>query len=435
MDKKWGYLIHLSTNMWYDGAPESYRSDYVKIRALSPKLLCDDECWRQVTDQLSWAGANMLLVDVGDGVRLASHPELALEGSWSAERLQRELARLRGMGFEVIPKLNFSTTHDSWLKEYHRQVSTPDYYRVCEDVIREVAELFGHPRFMHIGMDEERPGFGRFNNFCVFRQGELWWNDFLKIVGWVEACGMRPMSWSTTMRHSPDYVRHTPKSVILCVGEASYRPVPLDAKGPCLDFALDAAKNGYDLFFYGSNWASDENFRDIVAWSRAYVSDDRVVGYIMAPWVRTLPQFRRQSQRAINYLEDAMLQCGAKQPPLGIRPAFAAWFLDKDGKNVIEYKYPEDRMRLNAGETLVLDFGVGAEHPVLDTMVGTPTTIRLRTANTLEGRKPVFLPGSSTAECRPSEDRSEPTSPLPPGRYLAVSCDKQVNFTKIAVRA
>ena len=434
-NKKWGYLIHLSTNMWNDKPPESYRSDYLKIRGLSPKLLCDDVCWRQVTEQLAWAGANMLMVDVGDGVVLPSHPELALEGSWTAERLQRELARLRGMGFEVIPKLNFSTTHDSWLKEYHRKISTPEYYRVCEDVIRDVAELFGHPKFMHIGMDEELPNFGRFTDYGVFRQGYLWWHDFQKIVGWVEACGMRAISWSTTMRHTKDYVRHTPKSVIFCVGEPAYTPVPIDAKRPCLDFAIDAAKNGYELFFYGSNWASDENFRDVVAWSRAHIPDERVLGYLMAPWVRTLPQFKRQSQRAINYLEDAMLLTGVKAPPLGIRAAFAAWIVDKDMKTVLQFKYPEDRMSLKAGETLVLDFGVGAERPVLDTRVSEPATVRLRTANTLDGWSPVFLPGSSTAECRPFEDRSEPSTPLTPGRYLAVTADKAVNFTKIAVRA
>ena len=28
------------------------------------------------------------------------------------------------MGLEVIPKMNFSTCHDSWLKNYQRMVST-----------------------------------------------------------------------------------------------------------------------------------------------------------------------------------------------------------------------------------------------------------------------------------------------------------------------
>ena len=114
---------------------------------------------------------------------------------------------------------------------------------------------------------------------------------------------------------------------------------------------------------------------------------------------------------------------------------FEVLVIDKDMKTVLQFKYPEDRMSLKAGETLVLDFGSGAERPVLDTRVSTHTTVRLRTANTLDGRIPVFLPGSSTAECRPFEDRSEPSSSLTPGRYLAVSADKAVSFTKIAVRA
>ena len=62
---------------------------------------------------------------------------------------------LRALGIEPLPKLNFSTCHDAWLGPYSRMVSTPAYYDVCRDLIDEVAELFGGPRFFHLGMDEE----------------------------------------------------------------------------------------------------------------------------------------------------------------------------------------------------------------------------------------------------------------------------------------
>ena len=71
------------------------------------------------------------------------------------EKLRNEIARLREMGLEPIPKMNFSTAHDIWLGEYSRMVSTKTYYRVCEDLIRDVAELFDHPRLMHIGFRSE----------------------------------------------------------------------------------------------------------------------------------------------------------------------------------------------------------------------------------------------------------------------------------------
>ena len=48
-------------------------------------LYCDKEVWRKVTDFLPSCGINTLLIDMGEGVRLDSHPELAVEGSWSKQ--------------------------------------------------------------------------------------------------------------------------------------------------------------------------------------------------------------------------------------------------------------------------------------------------------------------------------------------------------------
>ena len=94
-------------------------------------------------------------VGVGEFLKYPSHPELAVKGSWSAEHLAAEVQRLNGMGFEVVPKLNFSCCHRTWLGEYARMISTPEYYKVCADVIRDTLEVFKGTRFLHIGMDEE----------------------------------------------------------------------------------------------------------------------------------------------------------------------------------------------------------------------------------------------------------------------------------------
>jgi len=56
------------------------------------------------------------------------HPELGVSDSWEPERFVKEMERLRAIGLEPIPKMNFSTCHDAWLKDYGHQVSTPRYY-------------------------------------------------------------------------------------------------------------------------------------------------------------------------------------------------------------------------------------------------------------------------------------------------------------------
>ena len=137
----WANLLQLGENMWND-------RNTVDVSRF------DERVWEYITERMRAVGMNMLIIDIAEGMEYPSHPELAVKGSWTPERMKRELTRLRGMGIEPVPKLNFSTCHDIWLKEYSRMVSTPTYYKVVSELIRDTCEIFGHPRFFHIGMDE-----------------------------------------------------------------------------------------------------------------------------------------------------------------------------------------------------------------------------------------------------------------------------------------
>ena len=119
----WAMLLQFGHNMWR----EVY--DHVRL---------DENLWREVTERFAESGGNLLLIDLAEQVLYPSHPELAVKGTWSPDRMRKELDRLRGLGLEPIPKLNFSTCHDFWLKDYSRMVSTPEYYKVCADVIKDV---------------------------------------------------------------------------------------------------------------------------------------------------------------------------------------------------------------------------------------------------------------------------------------------------------
>ena len=119
------------------------------------------------------------------------------------------------MGFEVIPKMNFSACHDSWLKEYGRMLSTEKYYSVCEDLIRDAAEIFDHPQFFHLGYDEETAGHQRNHLLSICRQGDLWWHDFLWFVKVTERAGCRPWIWSDYIwNHKDEFLNRMPKSVL-----------------------------------------------------------------------------------------------------------------------------------------------------------------------------------------------------------------------------
>lgn len=136
-------------------------------------------------------GVNMVVLDLGDAVRYDSHPEIAVDNAWSPEKLRAELKKMRALGIEPIPKLNFSTAHDFWMGEYARMVSTSKYYEVCRDLIREVSALFDTPRFFHIGMDEETCAHQGHYEYTSVRNGDLWWRDLFFYIDEVEKSGSR----------------------------------------------------------------------------------------------------------------------------------------------------------------------------------------------------------------------------------------------------
>jgi hypothetical protein len=160
-------------------------------------------------------GMNMVVIDVGDAILYESHPEISVKNAWKPEKLKAELAKMRKMGLEPIPKLNFATTHDIWLKDYSRMVSTDIYYGVCKDLIEEVSALFDKPRFFHLGMDEELASYQTRQDYAVVRQNDLWWGDLYFYLGEVEKTGVRPCVWSDYAWHKPDvFFRKMPKSVL-----------------------------------------------------------------------------------------------------------------------------------------------------------------------------------------------------------------------------
>src|SRR5579872_2002007 len=100
--KIWGCLLHLSYNFWVEYSTPS------PFRGYRPYLQMSESLWKDATEKMAQEGLNLVVIDLGDGVRYESHPEIAVNNAWSTTRLRKELDRLRKMGLEPIPKLNFA---------------------------------------------------------------------------------------------------------------------------------------------------------------------------------------------------------------------------------------------------------------------------------------------------------------------------------------
>ena len=294
-DTIWAALLHFGMNMWCDQPVKEYKdfTPYeLSLISVADHLRFDEDVWRKVTDRMADVGMNMVVIDVGEGILLKSHPELAVKGSWAVERFRAELDRLRKMGLEPIPKLNFSAAHDTWLKDYGRMLSTPEYYRVCEDVIAEVGEIFDKPRFFHLGYDEENWKCQRACAFAVVRQGEMWWHDFLKISGFAEKRGMRPWIWSDyAWDHDEEFLSRMPRSVLQSnwyygthfeASKNAHRVIR------CKMFKR-LSDAGFDEVPCGSNYESDENIGALVQYCDKAIAPEHLKGFLMAPWFATLP--------------------------------------------------------------------------------------------------------------------------------------------------
>lgn len=300
-------LLHLGRNMWCDypsvmmGAPSPEASESL-VRKPKYDMAWTDERWRKVIDYAAAAGINMIVLDLGEGLFYPSHPELAIEGTWSIEKMRTEIAYMNKLGIEVIPKLNFSTTHNGWMGDYTHMVSSQPYYRMCEDVIRDVVEIFGHPRFFHIGLDEERAPFleGEKSHYICVRKGEFWWQDFLHLVREIEKHGARAWMWSDYSWSNDDFIERCPKSVIqqnwfydeLHGGFDIATNTTPNVKILKTYLKLDEA--GFDQVPCGTNWVShtrrtlgvgaDDVIGKLVKFCRKNISKEHLMGFMMAPW-------------------------------------------------------------------------------------------------------------------------------------------------------
>ena len=297
MEKLWGILVQLSMHFGYD------RYDTLPF---------DDSLWDYILENAAKTGVNTVILDLCDGIQYATHPEISMNGAWSRKRVRQEVKRCADMGITLIPKLNFSTTHRNWLGPYANMISTPEYYRVCADLIREVYELFDRPRYIHLGMDEENDYIGQFFDLVVYRKGKLFWHDLRFLMDCVQDVGAKPWIWADSLfEHTEEFMANVdPDEVLIspwyynAFRPESYTPIEtIDKDGKYaaqgLKFIEDlpdqvhirkvAAELMHKGFVYaptGSVFGGiKRNMPELVEYfENAKPCDGQIAGYITAPW-------------------------------------------------------------------------------------------------------------------------------------------------------
>lgn len=325
-------LLHLGKNMWddFDFDPDNWAKSLeemkVKPNPFTPQkpdpktgerkrsryrnfVITDEAIFRESIDRMAALGYNTVFIDLGEAVEYPSHPELKVTGTWSVEKVRDLLDYIRSLGMEPLPKMNFSAGHDSWLKMYHRMVSSQKYYQVVSDVIKDACDIFEGPRFVHIGYDEEMPISQEGHFFPVVRQGDLWWHDVNFTIGEVEKNRARTMMWADAMWTGRDeFVKRMSKGVLL---QNWYYRSDFSEKKMKWDYAwekkggwgetrhgaasykvLDDA--GFDQLPCTSNYFEDGSADAVLGYCKDNLNPALVKGYMTAPWFSCVEKTKKK---------------------------------------------------------------------------------------------------------------------------------------------
>lgn len=313
----WANLIHLGYNMWQDVPLKEIPktgNDFWDIKVwynhYHPELTLNKSIWDKILEQTVKAGMNMVVIDVGDGVKYDSHPEIAVKGAWTPDELRNELKRIRKMGLEPIPKLNFSTSHKAWLGPYQRMISTDTYYGVCKNLIEEVCNIFESPRFFHLGMDEEKAEYQKDHVYVVVRQNDLWWNDLYYLANIVEKQNVRPWIWSDYLWDKPEELfKKMPKSIMQSNWYYGLKFKKEDGSpiNSWVNLYGQLEKHGFEQIPTASNYNYPTNFKDTVEYCNKIISPERLKGYMQSTWLPCLPTpFIEQHIEAIDQVAEVI---------------------------------------------------------------------------------------------------------------------------------
>ena len=293
--KMWATLLHLGSNMW--GKPGECHH-YVQEQSIiyHEDMYCDMDIWRKTIEFLPQCGINTVLVDVGEAVRLDSHPELAANGALTKEEMKQELERMRQLGLTPLPKFNFSCTHNGWLGKYNRMIGTEEYRKVCAEIVDEMIDIFDKPEFFHLGFEEENVEYQKYYPVKIERSWRQKTDDANMLFDVCRKKGVRPWIWVDPQSIQgfggvQRFRENVGKDVLLSNWwyEDIFYAGDEERSGTKLYREID--EWGYEQVPTCSTWTNFHNPKQTMKYCKQYLKDELVLGYMTAPWLTTRKEF------------------------------------------------------------------------------------------------------------------------------------------------
>ena len=169
-------------------------------------------------------------------------------------------------------------------------VSSDIYRQVCVDLINEVCEIFDTPELFHLGMDEEH-SFDclQWREIAIMRSPKLMFEDFGIMFDAVRKNGSRPWVWADYYWNHPDvFMENMPKDVVL--SNWFYNRFMNYPSTNWLSRVIECFevfdKAGFDQIPTCSTCGARLNSIETLVHIPKVVSEEHLMGYCMAPWIR-----------------------------------------------------------------------------------------------------------------------------------------------------
>jgi hypothetical protein len=252
-----------------------------------------------VIDAMAEARMNLLLIDIADGIRYVSHPELSRPYSQDSEVPIRLAERAAKLGLEVAIKLNFSQSawhqHNHWFRPHNKLFDTPEYWKLAFEIIDELVGIVKPPRFFHVGMDEDHD-----------RSYPQYVDAIKTLHAGLAARNLHTLIWNDSACHWPQAAIHRDKSL------AAERELPRDVIHVLWDYgdwdapALSRIREaGFDL--WGAPGGKPEN----VALMRDQLLAVGGIGILLTNWIPCIPS---QAENLLNTIRVCGPVCSQLQP-------------------------------------------------------------------------------------------------------------------------
>ncbi len=293
-EKMWAMLFHLGSNMW--GKPgECHHYEQEEEIAYHDSFYCDMDTWRKATEFLPECGINTIVIDIGEGIRFDSHPEMAVKGNLTKAEMKEELERLRGLGLTPLPKFNFSSTHNGWMEPYSNKMGSEEFRRVSLDIIDEMIELFGRPKFFHLGLEEEIVENQKYYPVKIERSWKQKTEDALAMFDACRKKGVRPWMWvdpqSMPGFGGPERFRENiPKDVLISNWYYSEFMEVGENEKANIRLYREIEEWGYEQMPCGSNWICPQSLRQTMKFCKNNLKDEKILGYMTSTWRQTRPE-------------------------------------------------------------------------------------------------------------------------------------------------